>query len=88
MPDTNLKSSLAQLREEIKQLGEEHLAARERIDRLLEKIEESLASSSGSRERHALIDELRDTVKSFEIQHPRASSLVQEWIKALVNIGV
>ncbi len=88
MPDTKIKVSLAELREEIERWSGAHPVAGEKMRRLLEKIEENLSAAPGSQERHALIDELRDTVKAFEIQHPRASSLVNEIVKALVNIGV
>jgi Domain of unknown function (DUF4404) len=82
-----LEDSLNNLRSEIKALDIGDDEARRRLEQLIREIEQTLAhpadAAAGS-----LGDQLKTSVLSFEVSHPRLAVVMNEVVEKLSQMGI
>ncbi len=88
MTEQRINDALGELRKEIEQLEIGNQAAKERLASLVENIEQRLESSGESEEHHALVEEMRDAITHFEVEHPRITGIINDIMMALSNLGI
>jgi hypothetical protein len=87
MADEELRSSLSELRLELKRLESEEAHVRDRLDALIAGIETRLDSPDDSAHHHSLVEDLRRSILQFEVSHPRATGILNQVMAALGNVS-
>jgi uncharacterized protein (UPF0335 family) len=96
MEPFELSEALEELRLEINATDPSDGAAKERLNQLISDIERRVQRSreSGAEERaeaeHAdtLLDNIRDAIKQLELEHPRATTLLNQIMMTLGSAGI
>jgi len=90
MSHDQLHDLIAQLRTEIDALGANDHAARERLDALIGELERRLDNPEDEalEAPEDFMETLRETVERFEVEHPRATGIVNNIMVTLGNIGI
>ena len=83
-----LEESLTALRAEIGALDLGNEAARQRLERLLREIEQTLAEPGDQAAAGTLGDQLKESVLSFEASHPRLAVVMNEVVEKLSHMGI
>lgn len=87
MSDDNLHSLIRQLKSEIAALHADDEEARERLQSLVDELERRLEEDEDV-EDEALMDSLRESVERFEVEHPRATGILNNIMIMLGNMGI
>jgi len=82
--DAQLRETLQRLRAEIEQLGPEDAAAQARLSGLVSDIERRLEGEDDD----GLIGNIKESVEQFEVEHPRATAILNDIMHALSNMGI
>jgi hypothetical protein len=88
MTQTDLKSLVHQLQDEIAELDAGDEDARARLQALVDTLDARLAGKVSEEEDADLIDSLRESVERFEVEHPQATGLINQIMVTLGNIGI
>jgi hypothetical protein len=90
MSKDQLDDLLAQLRQEVDALGADDQAARERLDALVKQLERRFDSLGDDtlESPEDFMEMLRETVERFEVEHPRATGIVNTIMVTLGNMGI
>ena len=89
MSRKQIEQSLEQLRAELDALGDESGPARERLEKLVGEIDKELEGIEAETAAHeSLIERLRHHVEEFEVEHPRVTSIVNDIMVTLSNMGI
>lgn len=88
MSTDELHEPLEQLRAEIKKLGEDDVAIKRRMKRLVADLERKLEASEDSGHEPQLIEHLRQNVERFEVEHPRLTGVLNQIMGSLSNMGI
>lgn len=88
MPDQELREGLDRLRAERDRLPADDHENRERLDALIAQIEDRLAHPDDRERHHTLIERVRETVEEFEVEHPRATAILNDIMVTLANMGI
>ncbi len=83
-----LEESLNDLRTEIRTLALGDEAARQRLDGLMREIEQTLAHPEGQAAGGTLGDQLKTSILSFEVSHPRLAVVMNEVVEKLSQMGI
>jgi seryl-tRNA synthetase len=86
--DAQLRDAFLKLREELEKLGPQDEAARARLNGLLVDIERRLADPEAGADDDSLIANIKDSVEQFEVEHPRATAILNDIMLALSNMGI
>ena len=89
MNNSDLHSLIGQLKSEISRLGPGDDEARARLQSLVAEVEERVVSAQdddGSDE--DLIERLREAVERFEVEHPRATGILNNLMVTLGSMGI
>jgi len=89
MSNSELHSLIRQLKSEIARLGPADGEARARLQALVAEVEERIVSTQdddGSDE--DLIERLREAVERFEVEHPRATGILNNIMVTLGGMGI
>jgi 3-hydroxyacyl-[acyl-carrier-protein] dehydratase len=87
MSRDQLHEPLERLRAEIKQLGDEDEAIKQRMKQLVADLERKLDSEDSEHEPQ-LIEGLRSSIESFEVEYPRLTAALNRIMVSLSNIGI
>ncbi|MDD3763376.1 MAG: DUF4404 family protein [Nevskiales bacterium] len=87
MSDPHLQKAIDELRTELEALPSD-APGRERLVALLEQVEAHAASDQGTVPHEPLVDGLDAAVTEFEVEHPRATALLQRIVSALSSMGI
>ncbi len=87
MSKSDLQEPLERLRAEIKKLGEDDDAIKQRMQRLVADLERKLESEDSEHEPH-LIEGLRQNIENFEVEHPRLTAVLNRVMVSLSNMGI
>jgi hypothetical protein len=82
-----LEESLNNLRSEIKALAIGDDEARRRLEQLIREIEQTLAHPDAAAA-GTLGDQLKTSVLSFEVSHPRLAVVMNEVVEKLSQMGI
>jgi hypothetical protein len=88
MNDNKLQNQLEQLRREATGLAGTNTAARDRLNLLINDIEKKLDRPEDEDHHHILVRGLKDTIRQFESDHPRATAILNEIMVTLGNMGI
>ena len=85
--DRKLLGELERLRNELSIAIRENTEARAKLDRLIEAVEEAGGQPERGLNRD-LLDEIRAAVQNFEVEHPRATAILNDIMVSLSNMGI
>ncbi len=88
MSRNELHGPLEQLRAEIKKLGDEDEAVKQRMQQLVADLEGKLEGAEESEHEPQLIDSLRQNIERFEVEHPRLTGVLNQVMVELSNMGI
>lgn len=88
MTEKEINAALGDLRKEIEQLEVDDQATKARLSTLVENIEQRLESSESDEEHHDLVEEMKDAVTQFEVEHPRITGIINDLMMTLSNAGI
>ncbi len=88
MQQENLQRTLDQLRYELGALGPEAAPVKDHINSLINELEQQLQDSDKAEHRETIRGHLVALVKQFEQEHPSITSLLDQIITSLANMGV
>ncbi|MCK5432837.1 MAG: DUF4404 family protein [Gammaproteobacteria bacterium] len=88
MSENKLRDDIEKLRDEIKTLHAEEDISKEKLERLLQEIESSFENEAHNKEQSELLAGLRESVKHFETEHPRATAIINDIMVTLSNMGI
>jgi hypothetical protein len=87
MADRDLPKLIADLRDEIDQLSDDDVRAKQRLSQLVESLEQRLADPA-SAEHDKLVDNVQETIRQFEVEHPRTTGVLNHIMMTLSNMGI
>lgn len=76
--------------EELRKQGEEidDPASKERLSSLVENIEQNVDYAGASEEHQDLIEDVKDAIAHFEVEHPHITGVLNEIMMTLSNCGI
>lgn len=86
MKNQQLHEDLKRLRNEVNQLAVDDVESREKLNRLIGELEAKLENPDEDDE--GLMDNVKDTIKHFEAEHPRATAILNDIMVTLSNMGI
>lgn len=87
MAEKEVSEALFKLRSEVEKLEQGHPELRNKLEGLLEKLENRFEAGADGQHLQ-LVDEVKETVGRFEVEHPTATAVVAEFLQVLNSIGV
>lgn len=88
MSEQQVSNALDELRREIEQLELNDQAAKERLSGLVESIEQRLMPGIVEEDQPDLVEDVKDAVTQFEVEHPRITGILNDLMMALSNLGI
>lgn len=79
--------ALFQLRQRVERIESDHPELRQKLESLLERMEHRY-NLEGQETHLQILDEARDALQQFEVEHPRATGVLMELMHVLNSIGV
>lgn len=86
MTEQKINDALGELRKEGEQL--DNPEQKELLESLLENIEQNVDYSGTVDEHQDLVEDVKDAITHFEVEHPRITGILNEIIMALGNMGI
>jgi len=88
MSQAELRSLVEQLESEILRLRADDHEARERLQALVADLHRRVAEEEDAPRHEDLMDSLRESVERFEVEHPRATGIINHIMMTLGNMGI
>lgn len=88
MDNEQLRDSLEQLRAEINQTGADGQEARRKLNDLISDIEHGLDNPDDHEHRATVVASMNDAIAQFEVEHPRATGILNHIMVTLSNMGI
>lgn len=88
MSNDELQDLLRRLKAEIAQLGPADEEARVRLESLVSDVERRIGAAEEPGADEDLMQGLRETVERFEIEHPRATGILNDIMVMLGSMGI
>ncbi len=88
MEREELQQSIEGLRSEIRKLGEDDEPIKSRMRGLLADLERQLDENEDYDEPDHLIENARDYIEQFEVEHPRLTGMLNRVMVALSDLGI
>ena len=86
MPEQKINDALGELRREGEQI--DNPETKKRLTSLLENIEQKVDYAGISDEHETLVEEVKDAITHFEVEHPRITGILNEVMMTLSNMGI
>ncbi len=86
--ETQLTQALEKLRLEIAALDTADEASRHKLEQLVQDLEQKLENPEDSELHEDLADRLRDSMLELEVSHPRLTSIMNDIMMKLSNMGI
>jgi hypothetical protein len=86
MTEQKINAALGELRKEGEQLDDPE--SKERLASLVESIEQNVDYAGVSGEHQDLIEDVKDAIAHFEVEHPHITGILNEITMALSNMGI
>jgi uncharacterized protein YoxC len=87
MAEKEVNEALFRLREEVEGLGDRHPELKERLETLMDDLEERLESSEDENHLH-LVEDMQEAISRFEVEHPTLTGIVNQLMVTLSNMGI
>lgn len=88
MTDKEIVQALAALRAEIEQLDQADAATGERLEELVSKLEQQVTAAELGQHQMHLVEDIKDAITEFEVEHPRMTGILNDIMVALGNLGI
>lgn len=88
MSKDKVRKHLVDLQKEIHRLEVEDESTKERLNKLTSEIEHLLDNPDDTKHNLALVQNLQMHTKQFEIEHPRVTSVLNQIMVTLSNMGI
>lgn len=88
MATDKLRLSLDELRQQLKLLDSGDRQARSRIEGLIYDLETQLEDTESTERFQSVQQKLPDLVAQFEVEHPRITSILDQIMTTLSNMGI
>lgn len=86
MSEQQLREQLEHLRALVNEIGAERPDSLERLNRLVSDIEDRLEDRDATRP--DATDAVREAIRHFEVEHPRATAVLNDIMVTLSNMGI
>lgn len=86
MPEQKINEALGELRKEGEQIEDPEI--RDKLNVLVENIEQNLDFNGLSTEHHDMLEEVKEAITHFEVEHPRITGILSEVLMTLSNSGI
>lgn len=86
MSEQQLREQLEHLRTLVNEIGAERPDSLERLNRLVSDIEDRLEDRDATRP--DATDAVREAIRHFEVEHPRATAVLNDIMVTLSNMGI
>ena len=83
-----LHESLANLREEVNQGDLTDAGAKARLNELISDLERKLERPDDAEHHETLLRNVKESIGQLELEHPRATNILNQIMVALGNIGI
>lgn len=87
MSELEVSEALYNLRHEIDQLSDSHPEFQERLEIILDELEDTLESNEDENHLH-LVEDIKEAISQFEVERPTLTGVVNALIVALSNMGI
>lgn len=87
MPRDELRESIEKLRLEIESLDPADRSSKERLESLVAELERNL-SDSDLEQHETLVQNLREGIEHFEVEHPSITGVLNHIMVTLSNMGI
>lgn len=87
MSEQDLRALIDKLRKEVEALPDEDDAARHRLNDAIGELDKKL-EEPGTEDHHGLIGNLQQSIKELEARHPDTTTLVNNIMMTLANMGI
>jgi hypothetical protein len=88
MTDREIVPALTDLRAEIEQLDKADAATRERLEELVNRLEQQLTAAELGQHQLHLVEDIKDAITEFEVEHPRMTGILNDIMVTLSNLGI
>lgn len=88
MSASKLTTAIQELKDQIAALNVDDSAAKLKLNDLVDNLEKKLASPDDAEHHQNVLDEVRDSVETFEIEHPRLTGILNDIMMTLSNMGI
>lgn len=88
MSHDELTALVKELKEEMASLDSTDQETRVRLQSLVSSLEARVAEDAPGESDDDLLDSLRDSVERFEVEHPRATGIINQIMVMLGNMGI
>lgn len=87
MSEQDLKALIEKLRREVDALPDDDVDAGRRLNTIIGELDKKL-NEPGSEDHHGLIGNLQDSIKELEARHPDTTTLLNNIMMTLANMGI
>lgn len=87
MAEKEINEALFTLRQEVEQLEEAHPELKDKLETLLNALEDRLEASEDQQPLH-LVEDFKTALSEFELDHPTATGVLNELMVTLGNLGI
>ena len=87
MAEKEIAEALFSIRKEVETREGSHPELKEGLERLLTKLEAKLESSEDGNHLH-IVEDMKDALVHFEVEHPSITATINQLMVALANMGV
>lgn len=86
MKNKKLHDDLKKLRNEINNVATDDIESRKKLNQILSDLQEKLEKPDNNDE--GLVKDLKETIRHFEAEHPRATAILNDIMVTLSNMGI
>lgn len=87
MAEKEVAEALYSLRQEVERLEGAHPELKQRLESLLEALEDRMEASEDKNHLH-LVQDMQEALSQFEVEHPTLTGLVNQLMVSLGNLGI
>lgn len=88
MSEQKLHEALLELKARIGELDLKDGEARQKLQTLVDNIQSRIDQPGSAEESHTLLENLRDAVEHFEVEHPTLTAVLNDLMMTLSNMGI
>jgi hypothetical protein len=87
MAEKEVSEALFTLRREIEQLDGTNPELSQRLEGILNELEDRMEATEDNDHLH-LVDDMKDALTQFEVEHPRLIGVINDLMVSLSNLGI
>ena len=88
MSGEKLRADLERLRAELSAFAPGQAGTRDKLNAIIGDIERHMQEPDDGSTHHGLLDDIRNFVRRFETEHPRATAILNDIMVTLSNMGI